>query len=96
VGRDPASIRRTAYTVITFGDSGVTLPDAATKHLHGTPDEVAAQLHRLHTEAGVQHMTCFPGIFAVAQQAGSLPRLTPAALERFAATIATLRKLEAA
>ena len=95
VGRDPATIRRTAYTVITFADTGVALPDAATKHLHGAPEDVAAQLHALHTMAGVQHMTCFPAIFDVSQQAGSLPRLTPAALERFAATITALRKLEA-
>ncbi len=95
VGRDPASIRRTAYSGITFADPGVELPAAATKHLHGPPEAVAAQLHVLHTQAGVQHMTCFPGIFDVSQPGGGLSRLTPAALDRFAATIAALRQLEA-
>jgi hypothetical protein len=40
-------------------------------------------------------MTCFPGIFDVSVPGGGLPRLTPAALDRFAATIAALRQLEA-
>jgi alkanesulfonate monooxygenase SsuD/methylene tetrahydromethanopterin reductase-like flavin-dependent oxidoreductase (luciferase family) len=96
VGRDPASIRRSAYSSVTFADPDVALPPAATKHLHGTPEAVAAQLHALHTQAGVQHMTCFPRIFGGSPAGGGLPRLTPAALDRFAAVIAALRQLEAA
>ncbi len=95
-GRDPATLGRTAYTVITLADAGVTLPDAAAKHLHGAPEEIAAALHALHTQAGIQHMTCFVGIYDVSQVAGGLSRITPTALERFAPVITALRQLEAA
>ncbi len=95
-GRDPATLGRTGYTSITFADAGVELSAAAAKHLHGAPEEIAAQLHALHTQAGIGHMTCFVGIYDVSRAVGSLPRLTPAALDRFAPVITALRQLEAA
>jgi alkanesulfonate monooxygenase SsuD/methylene tetrahydromethanopterin reductase-like flavin-dependent oxidoreductase (luciferase family) len=87
MGREPATILRTGYVMITLTTSG---PRSA---VHGTPDEIAARLHTFHT-AGIQHLTCFIDIGGPSSPPNSLPLLTPQAIERFAPVMAALRRLE--
>jgi alkanesulfonate monooxygenase SsuD/methylene tetrahydromethanopterin reductase-like flavin-dependent oxidoreductase (luciferase family) len=56
VGRDPATIQRTAGTVVLVPDAG-DAPDSPPTAMTGSAQEIAEQIWRFHTEAGVTHMT---------------------------------------
>jgi alkanesulfonate monooxygenase SsuD/methylene tetrahydromethanopterin reductase-like flavin-dependent oxidoreductase (luciferase family) len=56
VGRDPATIQRTAGTTVLVPDAG-DAPDSPPTAMTGSVQELAEQIWRFHTEAGVTHMT---------------------------------------
>ena len=56
VGRDPATIQRTAGSHILVPNAG-DAPDAPASPIRGSVDEIAEKIWAFHTEAGVSHMT---------------------------------------
>lgn len=95
VGRDPTTLARTAFTMLSFAEPGIDLTRYRSKPLLGSPEEQALKLHALH-RMGLQHVAC---IIDPADKPGPLtqyPIYTPAALERFLLVHDELRKLEAA
>ena len=55
-GRDPATLMRTAGSIVLVPDAGEA-PDAPAAPMAGSVDEIAEKLWAFHTEAGVSHMT---------------------------------------
>src|SRR5262249_28359391 len=76
IGRDPATLLRTGYVTITLTSRDI--PTA----LHGSSDEIAAQLHHF-SEAGIHHLTCSLDVGDESSPPGTLPLVTPRAIERF-------------
>jgi alkanesulfonate monooxygenase SsuD/methylene tetrahydromethanopterin reductase-like flavin-dependent oxidoreductase (luciferase family) len=93
LGRDPATLVRTAYTLITFAqpDSEMTGPRA--QAVRGSPEEIAAHLHAFHA-VGVQHLTCWIDAGDDPELRTFFPLLTARGLEQFVPVIEALRKLE--
>jgi alkanesulfonate monooxygenase SsuD/methylene tetrahydromethanopterin reductase-like flavin-dependent oxidoreductase (luciferase family) len=83
VGRDPATIMHTAGGFLNLPeatpDDPPGLPDDA---IDGSIEEIAAKLHAMHVEGGVEHMTLFLNPWSLK------------GIERFGRVIEELRKLE--
>ena len=92
-GREPATLLRTAYTLITFAESGRDSTGPRAQALHGSPEEIANGLHAFR-RAGVQHLTCWIDAGDDPALRTFFPLLTPRGLERFVPVVAALRKLE--
>ena len=56
VGRDPATLMRTAGSNVLVPDAG-DAPDAPASAIRGSVQEIAERLWAFHTEAGVSHLT---------------------------------------
>jgi alkanesulfonate monooxygenase SsuD/methylene tetrahydromethanopterin reductase-like flavin-dependent oxidoreductase (luciferase family) len=56
VGRDPATLMRTAGSNVVVPDAG-DAPDAPASAIRGSAEEIAERLWAFHTEAGVAHQT---------------------------------------
>lgn len=92
VGRDPASMGRTGYTLVTFAR-----PEAQTTHwrqaaIKGSAEEIAAQLYAIH-QAGMEHISVY---IDTEEGRGDMPYppLTPRAVELFAPVLEILHKLK--
>ncbi len=94
IGRDPATIMHTGYTIITFAPPDADMSGIRANAIKGSAEEIAAQLHALH-KAGMQHMTCYIDAGDKHEPPATIPLLTPLGLERFVEVITALRKLEA-
>jgi alkanesulfonate monooxygenase SsuD/methylene tetrahydromethanopterin reductase-like flavin-dependent oxidoreductase (luciferase family) len=86
VGRDPSTLRLTAWTRVAPSPDGrldADRPDT----IAGTPRAIAERLAELHA-TGIEHMTCFIGDEDDHHQ---YPALTARALDRFAPILEALR-----
>jgi probable F420-dependent oxidoreductase len=81
VGRDPATIMRTAACLVTLAGAEDEPAGVPPNAIDGTSAEVAARLHALH-QAGVEHMNVFLGPW------------TLRGIEQFAHVLEELRQLE--
>jgi alkanesulfonate monooxygenase SsuD/methylene tetrahydromethanopterin reductase-like flavin-dependent oxidoreductase (luciferase family) len=81
VGRDPATIQRTAGTTVLVPDAG-DAPDSSPTAMTGSVQELAEQLWAFHTEAGVSHLTII------------LDPWTTRGIEAFGKVIETIRSFE--
>jgi alkanesulfonate monooxygenase SsuD/methylene tetrahydromethanopterin reductase-like flavin-dependent oxidoreductase (luciferase family) len=92
-GRDPATLRRTGYCLVSFAGADADMGGYRAAAIAGTPEAMARRLHALHA-AGVQHLVCIidPGEASGALTQYSL--VTPRALERFVRVMEALRTLE--
>ena len=95
VGRDPATLARTAFTMLSFAEPGTDLTRYRSKPILGSPEEQALKLHALH-KMGLQHVACIIDPYDKPGPLTQYPIFTPAALERFLLVRDELRKLEAA
>ena len=86
VGRDPATLRLTAWTRVAPSPDGRLDADRSDT-IAGTPEAIAERLAELH-EAGIDHLTCFIGDEDDGHQ---YPALTAKALDRFALILEGLR-----
>ena len=81
VGRDPASIQRTAGTTVLVPDAG-DAPDVGPNALRGSVQEIAEKIWAFHTQAGVTHMTVI------------LDPWTTHGIEKFGRVLETIRSFE--
>ena len=101
-GRDPATLRRTAFGIVSLADTASLpgrFPDPRrTGPFSGTLDEIAVQLRALRTtgvDHGVDHMVC---IVDNGETPGPLlhyPVVRMAGFERFLEVAKAMRRLEA-
>ena len=86
VGRDPSTLRLTAWTRVAPSPDGRLDADRSDT-IAGTPQSIADRLAELHA-AGIEHLTCFIGDEDDGHQ---YPALTAKALDRFAPILEALR-----
>ena len=91
VGRDPSTLRLTAWTRVAPSPDGRLDADRSDT-IAGTPQSIADRLAELHA-AGIEHLTCFIGDEDDGHQ---YPALTAKALDRFAPILEALRACTAA
>jgi alkanesulfonate monooxygenase SsuD/methylene tetrahydromethanopterin reductase-like flavin-dependent oxidoreductase (luciferase family) len=94
IGRDPATVLHTAYTLISFAEPGSATTGPRARALYGTPEDIAEQLRTFHA-AGVRHLTCWIDDGDIDELRSFYPLLTPRGLERFEAVLQALRTSEA-
>lgn len=93
-GRDPSSVHRTGYTLITFAGPHSQKSKVRETAIKGAPEEIAQTLHDIG-RAGIEHLSCYiddgegPGT-------ATYPTLTRKGIESFAPVIEALRKIEGA
>jgi len=91
VERDPATLARTGYTVISFAGAGSMHSKVREAAIKGTPEQIATSLHKMYL-AGLEHITCYiddgegPG-------GSAFPATTRRGLELFAPVIEALRTM---
>jgi len=93
LGRNPKTILHSGYTFISFADSACDMSGRRAKALRGSAEEIARQLHAFSL-IGVQHMQCVIDAGENPDALSFWPVLTVCGLEKFAAVIEELRKLE--
>ena len=94
VGRDPATLPRTGYCLISFAGPDASMGGYRAAAIAGTNEEIAERLHALGA-AGLEHLVCVVDIGEERGPLASFSRLTPRGLERFVGVLEALRKLEA-
>jgi len=85
VGRDPATLRVTGWGRVAIDDHGIAVDKRGC--LVGEPAEVAATVRGIR-DAGVEHLTIYPG---TADDPSPLPALTDETLDRFAPFLGAIR-----
>jgi alkanesulfonate monooxygenase SsuD/methylene tetrahydromethanopterin reductase-like flavin-dependent oxidoreductase (luciferase family) len=93
VGRDPATLGRTGYAFVSFADPSADLTGRRTLALRGDPDEIAHRLLTFH-RAGMEHIQCVVDDGAQHAAPRFWPTLTERGVERFAAVVEALRRME--
>lgn len=98
-GRDPATLERTGFGLVSLADAA-SLPDRfpdpkRTRPFHGTPEEVAGELRALWA-AGMRHMACIVDDGATPGPLTQYPVLSADGFERFLAVAEAVRRLERA
>jgi alkanesulfonate monooxygenase SsuD/methylene tetrahydromethanopterin reductase-like flavin-dependent oxidoreductase (luciferase family) len=93
VGRDPASVGRTGYALVSFTAPESDPAGVAFGALRGSPAELAAQLHAFH-RAGIDHVSLDINGGDRPERQGAFPITTTRGLEQMARVLEALRELE--
>jgi alkanesulfonate monooxygenase SsuD/methylene tetrahydromethanopterin reductase-like flavin-dependent oxidoreductase (luciferase family) len=93
VGRDPATLGRTGYAFVSFAGNSADLTGRRALALRGDPDEIAHRLLTFH-RAGMEHIQCVVDDGAQHAAPRFWPALTERGVERFAAVVEALRRME--
>lgn len=93
VGRDPVTLGRTGYAFVSFADPSADLTGRRRLALRGEPDEIAHRLLMFH-KAGMEHIQCVvdDGVDRAAPR--FWPTLTETGIERFAAVVEALHRMD--
>lgn len=94
VGRDPSSIAKTGWAMLSFVKPDTATADDWEFAVSGDPVRIAEELHAFH-RAGVDHVSCYFDPREGPTPARTFPLITPRSLKQFAVVIDTLRQLEA-
>jgi alkanesulfonate monooxygenase SsuD/methylene tetrahydromethanopterin reductase-like flavin-dependent oxidoreductase (luciferase family) len=93
-GRDPATLGRTGYAFVSFARSSADLTGRRALAVRGDPDEIARRLLAFH-QAGMDHIQCVVDDGAQYAPPRFWPTLTERGVERFAAVVEALRRMDA-
>ena len=93
VGRDPTSIQKTGWTMLSFARPDPGAADVWPYAVSGEPVRIAEELHAYH-RAGIDHVSCYFDPREKSTSTRTFPLITSRGLEQFAVVIDALRQLE--